>query len=596
MTTPPKARIFRLNRDEAPVSTNRTDDAAGEKRNVRVEVQRRAPPPDQDLPFASGADADGFGDRKFGDAAREDDPTRDAEAEPAALRGRRPAPEATGADDADASMAAKIAAVRAENLTARQLRMARRIAAMHELDVDDDFEAVVLLRERGVDPFHRTEVGKILSTQGSKLRTEEKRGSALVPTGNPLPARMPPRGEVGPVRRPPLPPAEEMTEERRAAEISRIQQDIARRRRRKLMMLALRLFLLVLLPSIIAGYYFTKIATPLYSTYSQFLIQQADSSGSTHSSGGMLGSSPLGVNTDSVAVQSYLTSRDAMLRLDRELGFRKAFEDAAIDPVQRLSPDATNEEAYSVYKRNVKIGYDPTEGVLNMEVIAPDPQLSEQFSLALIKYAEGQVDQMTARIRNDQMKGASENYAAAEKQVVDAQQKVLALQEKLGVFDPTAESAVVMGQIAGLEKQVTDKQLELGQLLANPNPNQSRVSGVRGNITRLREMLDATRSKLTQTDGANGSLAAVTGQIKIAESDLQTRQTLLSAAAEQLEGARIEANKQVRYLSLSVAPIAPDKASYPKAFQDTLVAFLIFAGIYLLISLTVSILREQVSS
>ena len=62
------------------------------------------------------------------------------------------------------------------------------------------------------------------------------------------------------------------------------------------------------------------------------------------------------------------------------------------------------------------------------------------------------------------------------------------------------------------------------------------------------------------------------------------------------EEARIEANKQVRYLALSIAPVAPDEATYPKALQNTIVAFLIFAGIYLMLSLTASILREQVSS
>ena len=71
---------------------------------------------------------------------------------------------------------------------------------------------------------------------------------------------------------------------------------------------------------------------------------------------------------------------------------------------------------------------------------------------------------------------------------------------------------------------------------------------------------------------------------------------LLAGAAAQMESARIEANKQVRYLSLSVAPVSPDEATYPKAFQNTLVAFLIFSGIYLMLSLTASILREQVST
>ena len=99
------------------------------------------------------------------------------------------------------------------------------------------------------------------------------------------------------------------------------------------------------------------------------------------------------------------------------------------------------------------------------------------------------------------------------------------------------------------------------------------------------------------TDGTSGtsSLARVSGQLRLAETDLQTRTALMQQALQQLETARIEANRQVRYLSLGVTPIAPDEATYPRAFENTVLAFLVFSGIYLMISLTASILREQVS-
>jgi capsular polysaccharide transport system permease protein len=231
-----------------------------------------------------------------------------------------------------------------------------------------------------------------------------------------------------------------------------------------------------------------------------------------------------------------------------------------------------------------------------MEVIAPDPELSQEFSLALIKYAEGQVDQMTARLREDQMKGSVESYQEAEEKVLLAQRRVQELQQRLGVLDPAAEGGVIMSHIAELERQLAEKKLELGQLLSNQSPNASRVAGVKGDIGRLEEMLAETRSQLTEGSTARGSLATISGEIRIAESDLLTRQELLAAAAAQMETARIEANKQVRYLSLSVAPVPPDEATYPKAFQNTIVAFLVFSGIYLMLSLTASILREQVSS
>ncbi|MFT4015113.1 MAG: capsule biosynthesis protein [Paracoccus sp. (in: a-proteobacteria)] len=575
MTTPPKARVYRISREESVLAVKRGADDASDSARVQVHVRKKGDDArdrmaqDPSRLFAPDEEDDGFAGMTF--------------------PGGQKKPEGP-------PMAERIAAVRAENLTTRQLRMARRIAAMHEIDVDSDHEAVVLLRDRGIDPFHRASVGQILSEEGGRSQQRSaaaspgptpKRGTEIVPLA--------PRGLPTNPGQPKLPSREALTEDKRAAEIMRIQRDIAKRRRRRLMLLMARLVALVGIPSLIAGWYYFNVATPLYATISQFQIQQAEKA-SSGGLGGLFSGTQLATNPDSVAVQSYLTSRDAMLRLDQELGFKKAFQDPAVDPILRLTPDATNEQAYKLYRNSVKIGYDPTEGVVNMEVLAPDPKLSQQFSLALIKYAEGQVDQMTARLREDQMRGSVESYQDAENKVLQAQRRVQEAQQKLGVLDPVAEGTVVMGQIADLERQLAAKMLELGQLQSNANPNQSRVVGVKGDISRLNAMLAETRAKLTEGSGARGSLAAISGEIRIAESDLATRQELLATAAAQMENARIEANKQVRYLALSIAPVPPDEATYPKAFQNTIVAFLIFAGIYLMLSLTASILREQVSS
>jgi capsular polysaccharide transport system permease protein len=481
--------------------------------------------------------------------------------------------------DGDADLANQLQAIRDEQLTERHLRLAGRIAALHLIKFASEEEAVLRLRQRGIDPTHRDSLGQILAREGNRAQ------SAPSPTA---PAVMRRPGEVA---RPPEP----LTEAGRASEIFRIQRDIAARRRRRLMMLGLRLLVFVLLPSLLAAVYYLRIATPLYATVSQFQIQRADSGGSP-AAGGLLGGSQLATNPDSVAVQSYLSSRDAMLRLDADHGFKAAYQGPDIDPLKRLAANATGEETYRLYQKSVKIGYDPTEGMIDMEVIAPDPQQSQAFSLALIQYAEEQVDRMSSRMRADQMSGAEASYRDAENKVLAAQRRVQELQQELGVLDPAAEGSVVMNQIAGLEGQLSEKQLELGKLLANPQPLQSRVVATQGDIRRLEQMIADTRLQLTQGNAQRNSLAAISGELRIAESDLTTRQELLASAAAQMEAARIEANKQVRYLSLSVAPIPPDEPTYPKALQNSLVAFLLFSAIYLMLSLTVSILREQVST
>lgn len=582
MTTPPRARRFHASPAESvnPEGAARPSQGTGLGGAIRVEVARKAAPDAAPAPQAEADEAL----RRLTAVPEEDD----------GFAAIMPKTKPTAAEP---GLQARLDGIRAENLSQRQLRIARRVAVLHQIEVQSDEEAVLRLRERGIDPAHRSSLGKILAERTTPPAPPPPKPAndtrkTLVPVPKTVPAKVPAPLPASPAS--PLPSREDLTEERRATQIYQIQRDLARRRRRRMLMLMLRLIIFVLIPTAAVSWYYTNVASPLYATVSQFKIQSAD--GLAGHPGGMMASSALALNPDAVAVQSYLTSRDAMLRLDDDLGFKRAFQDPSIDPIRRLPPDATNEAAYRIYANSVKIGYDPTEGVLNMEVIAPDPLLSQQFSMALISYAEEQVDQLTARLRTDQMAGANENYEDAEAKMMAAQQRVQRLQEQLGVLDPAAESGVVMGQVSNLEGQLTQKQLELGQLLANPAPVESRVNAVRGDIARLREMIAETRLLLTENIEGRTSLTAITGELRVAEAELMVRQQLLAAAAEQMEIARIEANKQVRYLSQSVAPVPPDEATYPKAFQNTLVALLLFSGIYLMLSLTASILREQVST
>ena len=542
MTTPPKASKFRIRRSAPPAAT-----AAVRKVTRKSEAEEQ-------LPFAPDAGDDGFGEASY-------------------LPDAAPIEAATAKPDDDA-----FAAVRAEGLTGRQLRTARRVALRNGIKAADEYEAVLLLRQKGIDPFNAASPALALvrgKDQGA-AGDERVQLPQTVRASQQLPAQ-PSYGEA-----------------QRAQEIIRIQQDIVRRRRRNFLMLMARLAVFVILPTILAGIYYFAYATPMYGTRSEFVIQQAE--GQMGGLGSLFRGTQFATSQDSITVQAYLQSRDAMLRLDKDLGFKTHFSEPSIDPIQRLAGDATNEDAYRLYSRMVKIGYDPTEGIIKMEVIAPDPAVSQKFSEALLGYAEEQVDQLTQRLRKDQMQGARDSFDDAEVKVTAAQTRILDLQTKLGVLDPISENSAAMGQITTFEIELQKKQLELQQLLDNAKPNAARVEGTKGDIARLETLIANMRTRLTRGTETDASLAQITGQLRIAEADLETRQQLLSQAMTQLETARIEANRQVRYLSLGVSPVAPDEPTYPQAFQNTLLAFLIFGGIYLMLSLTASILREQVTA
>ena len=480
-------------------------------------------------------------------------------------------------DAREMSVEQSIDDIRKEGLTGRQLRMARRVAQKHGLAPTSDFDAVRLLRAKGIDPFERPNALELGGTQGQNR------------------AGQPPLPQTTFAGHTNLPSTEVNTAAARENEILRVQRGIARRRRRKLAMLLARLSFFILLPTLLCGYYYYSIATPMYATNSQFVIQKADSQ-NTSSAGSLFGGTGFATSQDSIAVQAYLQSRDAMLRLDQDHGLKAHFSQGWIDAIQRLDIDATNEAAYRMYSKRVKISYDPTEGIIKMEVIAANPEVSTAYSTALISYAEARVDQMTTRLRGDQMKGAHDSYENAEKEMLAAQERVINLKEQSNIISSDVAIGLLTNKISALEQVLVQDELTLEELRSNPRPNPAKVDPLVRKIASLKSKVAGYYAELT-ADSANGeSLARVTSQLAVAQANLETRNLMMQAALQQLETSRIEANRQTRYLSLGVSPVPPDEATYPRKFENTMLAFLIFAGAYLMMSLTASILREQVSS
>ncbi len=524
-------------------------------------------------------------------AAPQPRPTPTAEATAEKLRDQRGE---TAAPMAPATET-EIDALRQEGLTGRQLRMARRVAQKHGLAVTSDYDAVRQLRAKGIDPFQRSNILELVVPGPNGQSADGTAPPITAKPGSPVPAnvQLPQTAPAGTN----LPAVDGMDPaQRRAIEIAKVQKDMAQRRRRKTLLLFTRLAMFVALPTLMAAWYFFFIATPMYATHAEFRIEQSESQGGAAGFGGLFSGTALADQRDGSATQSFLTSREAFLRLEEEHDFRAHFSDDAIDPIQRLPEDATNEAAFAVYQDHVKLRYDPTEGIIRLEVIAADPASSQRFSEALIDYAEERVDNLTQRVREDQMSGARTAYEEAEQRRSDALASLLAIQEQVQQIDPAGETSARIQQISALESQRQELQVSLAQRLNVARPNEAQVNALRSQIESIDTLIAQLRQEMTSSTNGGGSLAANNTELRLAEENYAFQTVLVQQALQQMESARIEANRQVRYLSLGVAPIAPDEPTYPKAFENTILAFLIFAGVYLMISLTASILREQVAS
>lgn len=97
-----------------------------------------------------------------------------------------PAAEAVGPVD--------IESIKREGLTGRQLRLARRVAQKHDLLTTSDYDAVRLLRQRGIDPFKRSNMLELVVPQAQKASVPATTEGPGRPVPQSLPQTMPKPG------------------------------------------------------------------------------------------------------------------------------------------------------------------------------------------------------------------------------------------------------------------------------------------------------------------------------------------------------------------------------------------------------------------
>jgi capsular polysaccharide transport system permease protein len=355
---------------------------------------------------------------------------------------------------------------------------------------------------------------------------------------------------------------------------AKVEKDLARRRRGRVADLFFRLFGLVLLPTFLVGLYYYKYATDLYLSESAFVVKTA-SAPAPLGEGLLTGLSatPIATLQGSISVQDFILSREVLGRLERDLGIVAHFQDKAIDPVRRLAPDATMEDVYDYYANVVSVSYDPAESVIRMEVVAASPEMAQAISAALISYSEDMVDGLSSRLREDTLREAAEAVALAKTALEDAHLI-----------------------IHTLELEVEALRGKLDELLTYAAEDDARVVDLRRDIAFKRSQTAERRRNLVgDGSGAGGSLSSVNVELQRAEVEVMTQQQQFMSAMASQEAARIEAQRQVRYLAPIVPPALADKSTRPHRARNTALAFVIFFGIFMMVSLTISVLREQIS-
>ncbi|MEM7213422.1 MAG: hypothetical protein AAF479_16320, partial [Pseudomonadota bacterium] len=345
----------------------------------------------------------------------------------------------------------------------------------------------------------------------------------------------------------------------------------------------------------LAKYFLWFVATDMYESESKFFVESAD--GGSGASGGLLASFMGGSGSnDPVAVQTYVYSRDVLRLLDADQAWIAHFQSPELDVLNRLKEDASFEEAYSHYQDMITVSYDPSEGIIEMSVVASDADTALRFNRAIIGYAEKMVDELSDRIRTDAIRDANANLAEAEEELKSAQLAEAEIRKKQDIFSVETEVANAMAIITGMETELEALTARLTNLRRVTSESDPRVQRIRNQVETLQSQIARRRASITGgADRQDRTLADINADLARAQFDVQAAMAIFSSALQARELARTNATRQHRYLSVVAEPSMPDEANYPQKPQMLALAFISFLGFYIVLSLTVSLIREQAS-
>ena len=347
------------------------------------------------------------------------------------------------------------------------------------------------------------------------------------------------------------------------------------RMRKRHYRLAFSFVLLVLLPTIGAGYYLYTMAKDQFVSEVGFTVRREEAplvSNLLTTLGNVSSSS----SSDSDILFEYVRSQELVRRVDEEIDLRSLY--GAVydeDPLFGLDPDAI-EELVDYWQRVVRVSYAPSTGLLELEVRAFDPQTATRVARLVFSESSEMINELSQIARDDATRYAREDLERAQADLKALRQSLTEFRMRTQIVDPQAAIQGQMGLLASLQQQLGEALIEYDLLVGKAPENDPRILQVKGRLEAIRARIDQERQQFGQggdvADGENYATMVARFEQLLVEREFAEQK--YATAVANFDRAQTEAQRQSRYLAAYVGPTEAESAIYPRRLMIfLLVAF-----------------------
>ncbi len=324
---------------------------------------------------------------------------------------------------------------------------------------------------------------------------------------------------------------------------------------------------IVMLPVLATWWYLNERAADQFASTLAFTVRSEDASSAADLLGGLaptLGGT--GGSGDSDILYEFIRSQALVQQIDRELDLRSHYSrHLDTDPIFSFDPDGTIEDLTAYWQRIVRISYDASSGLMELRVLAFDPNEAQTIADAIFDKSSIMINDLSAIAREDATRYAREDLDLAVERLKQAREALTAFRISSEIVDPTADVQGQMGLLNLLQEQQVAALIEFDLLNNSTREGDPRLEQARRRIDIIEDRIRQERRKFGVGVGGenNESYAETIAGFERLTVDREFAEQAYAAALAAFDAARAEANRQSRYLAAYIQPTLAERSEFP---------------------------------
>ena len=342
---------------------------------------------------------------------------------------------------------------------------------------------------------------------------------------------------------------------------------------------------------LVGVFYIFAIQTRLYQSNSVTMVKNLNDSVPDLGGLGIFASAASSTLQDARLLQTYLSSRDELKRLDKKFHLNEHYHSDNLDFADRLYSFNSWEDFYQKYLTRLQLELDEVSGLLTIGFLHTDPNTSRMITEQLIDDSEEKINEYNHLVIKKRLSYLNEQLKKSKKELEESIKQLEEFQNTHNLLDPTLNAQTQSNIISNLQSSLVEKRSKLATMKKYMNENNIDVIRIKREIKEIEKTLKKIRANLAGKK--KNSFNALLFEYERLKNFVELNQELYKAALLQYEQAKAEISQNPKVLMKLTQPALPDEYAFPKKGKSIFMLFLILLLGYGILALIHNIIKEH---